>query len=124
MRMLLHLDGSSPRGQWQGRAPAPLLQQRCQIRRWRRFQERQDHLLLRFREAGKAVLQEFAQLWVFLTQAVERAPGLIWRTAEIDTSLYQSANPRGQRGFRCSLHTSIPSFLQWGHSRNTPSEAP
>jgi hypothetical protein len=93
--MLLHLYGPSPRGQWQGRATAPLPQQGYQIRRWRRFQKRQDHLLLRCGEAGKAVLQEFAQLRVFLTQAVERGPGLIWRATEVDTSLCQSANPRG-----------------------------
>jgi hypothetical protein len=74
---------------------APLPQQGCQIRRWCRFQERHDHLLLRCGKAGKAVLQEFAQLWVLLTQAVESGPGLIWRAAEVDARLCQSANPRG-----------------------------
>jgi hypothetical protein len=107
MRVLLHLDGPSPRVQWQGRATTPLLQQRCQIGRWRRFQQRQDHLLLRCGEAGKAVLQEFAELRVLLTQAVESGPGLIWRAAEVDTGLRQGANPSGQRGFRCSIHTRI-----------------
>jgi hypothetical protein len=71
----------------------PLLQQRRQIRRWRRFQERQDYPLLRFGEAAKAVLQEFAQLWVLLAQAVESGPGLIWRAAEVDTNLCQGAHP-------------------------------
>src|SRR4029453_10917444 len=105
MRMLLHLYGPSPCVQWQGRATAPLLQQRYQIRRWRRFQKRQDHLLLRFGEASKAVLQEFAELWVLLTQAVESGPGLIRRATEVDAGLCQSANPGHQRGFRYSLHT-------------------
>src|ERR1043166_9318628 len=81
------------------------------MRRWRRCQERQNHLLLRCGEAGKAVLQEFAQLRVLLTQAVESGPGLIWRAAEVDASLCQDANARGQRGFRCSIHTWIPSLL-------------
>src|SRR5262249_42466199 len=92
IRMFLHLYGPSPRGQWQGCAATPLLQQGCQIRRWRRFQERQDHLLLRCGEASKAMLQEFAQLWVLLTQAVERGPGLIWRAAEVDASFCQGAD--------------------------------
>src|SRR5262249_16484839 len=94
MRLLLHLYGTGPRGQWQGRATAPLLQQTCQIRRWVRFQERQDHLLLCCGETGKAVLQESTQLRVFLTQAVESGPGLVWHATEVDTGLCQGANPR------------------------------
>jgi len=56
------------------------------------------------RRSGQSGAPGICALWVFLTQAVESGPGLIWRAAEVDTGLCQSANPGHQRGFRCSIH--------------------